>query len=399
MTDTEPLEVRYPRSFELYRLEALGDPPYLDDDEARALYEAGRALRVVPGEESGHGKPAWYLFVSPEGFRFSVTFYAETGTPVREAVWERDGDGLFCREVVDLFYPAGDPRAKVPYRTVTSVTQRFAPDGVARVALSSPAAPRDAEREAEGLPTARLRCAVPAFGDWAEVVERSGPPALERFGPEAAGTALAFAAAAPGPPVPAAAPRRSGGWHVPATARDIMSVLDALVTGGAPSLDIPVLARGDARILPLAVQDPDARARHPREERRRMAALASDIEGACEHREGRGIAVDLSYEERDSVGSYVAALGESGATRAVFWAYGAEHGVVLVWTGAEATGDLAIALHVVPARWVSQRRATAAVTGIDVSWSGVDAAAAADSLAGEQREERGRWRAHSGTST
>jgi hypothetical protein len=38
---------RYPRSFELARRQAIGDPPYLDVDEARAAHAAGQALTVI----------------------------------------------------------------------------------------------------------------------------------------------------------------------------------------------------------------------------------------------------------------------------------------------------------------------------------------------------------------
>ena len=69
---------RYPERFEIHRLEALGENPYLTDDDARRRYDDGKGLSVVAASTP----PTWFLDVSVRRHRFSVTFYAPTRTPI-----------------------------------------------------------------------------------------------------------------------------------------------------------------------------------------------------------------------------------------------------------------------------------------------------------------------------
>lgn len=360
--------VLYPQQFELSRLEASGEPPYLDVDDARQRYDAGQSIRVVPEGNP----PAWFLLVSPKRHRFLVTYYADSRTPLREVTWEDDGDGLLCRRIIDLFYPDGDPAGRVPYAQIFSVTQQISADGVVEATLASPIGDDDF-REASGVSLDEYRSALPAFGEWEPLLAAGAPPTRDRFGLDAIDAALArlddgVAGETPGTSEELAHP--ADGWRVSAGSGDIMKTVDGVLSGVPSHLGVPVIERGAARILPLAAQsDPRAGGRDAQEERRRMAVLAADVGDALEYREGRGIRVDLDRGGDDSVGSYVSALRDAAAERADYWAYGPDHAAVLVWTGEEAAGTLALAVHLVPAGWIIERRAAAAVDGIDLSWS------------------------------
>lgn len=100
-----------------------------------------------------------------------------------------------------------------------------------------------------------------------------------------------------------------------------------------------------------------------------MMTLADDVEAAYEHREGRGVALDLADARLDSIGSYTAALNAAQTTDAKYWVGEDSWGVVLTWAGDVDDGTLTLALHIVPAAWVSEHRAEGPVTGIDVTWS------------------------------
>lgn len=361
-------ELCYPRRFDAINLRVLGDPPFYDEEQARARYDARKSLEIAPIEVI-EGPPPWHLTVSPSGYRYSLSFFSAHGTPLRDMTWEREGDLLVCRQVRDVFYPDGDPRGRVAYVHVLTATGRFSLDGIATVTLSGPRLESDEVWEAEGVPRDRFTSAVPGFDDLAAWVLPYAPDETGRYGADAlpAARALAEAAAATG----------RGRTGVPAgraaavTERDVIRAVDALTSLGERSeagAGVDVLERGQAIVMPLARQV-DAADRDPSEESRRMSALADAIRDACEQREGRGIALDLDDVTDDSVGSYVSALREAGVTRATYWVWEADHGVVLAWAGDEAERSLSLALHVVPATWVSASRAEAPVEGIDVAWS------------------------------
>ncbi|WP_460798485.1 hypothetical protein [Microbacterium sp. GXF0217] len=371
---------RYPKHFEYYRLEAFGDQPedeaYYDVDIATRLYDEGRGIFVIPAGEP----PSWALSVSAGSHRFSLTFYNEHKTPLRQVTWERQADGgLFCRETIDLFYPDGDPGGRVPFIRLVTVTQEFSTDGVLVVTVSSPVADDDV-REVTGVPIADMQSPVPSFGGWGTIVAASAPADVDRFGPGSVQAALAHAdrCAAQGN---RSEPDRSpaDGWRIPLADRGVMKAIDAILDSSQVQAGIPVIARGQAQVLPLVLQrTPVARGRDPREEQRRMRIFADGIRSECEHEQGQQIAVDLERQGSDSVASYARALRDAGATRAVWWVFRSTFGVVLVWTGDETVGNLTLSLHVVPASWVWERRSEAEISGIDVAWTADDLARALD---------------------
>lgn len=379
MTGLDDAAARYPRSFEIYRLEALDDEPgispYYEVDQAGQRYGEGRGLSIVPEAEP----PSWYLRISAGRRRFSLTFYNERKTPLRQVTWERVDDGLFCRETLDVFYPKGDPGGRLPFIHLVTVAQEISTDGVLVVTVSSPVADDDV-REVDGLPTEGLQLPMPSFGDWAPIIAASAPADLDRFGTGAVDAALAYADEC------AARGVRSGlgepatdGWRVPLAGRGVMKALDTILDGGDVQDGIPVIARGHAQVLPLALQrHQPAPGRDPREERRRMHILADSIRSACEYQEGQQIPVELEREGDDSLASYARALRDAGATSAVWWVFRSASGVVLVWTGDETAANRTLSLHVVPAGWVSERHAEPGVEAIDVAWSADDLARALD---------------------
>lgn len=211
---------RYPRSFELSRRQAMGDPPYLDLLEARELYAAGRALDVIPGADGASGLPTWHLHVSSKGFRFVLTFCSELGTPIRKVTWERDGDDLRLVRTTDLFHPEGDPGRVVAWIGLPYVDRVYSPQGVATVTWSPPgrisgvteesrrrnrelpsfaAGPTHGENgpvhTVRGVPV--VRCAVPDLDGWQPLLDASAPEDLVRFGAAATEAAKAYSRARP----------------------------------------------------------------------------------------------------------------------------------------------------------------------------------------------------------
>ncbi|MGF6823675.1 hypothetical protein M2317_002595 [Microbacterium sp. ZKA21] len=132
---------------------------------------------------------------------------------------------------------------------------------------------------------------------------------------------------------------------------------------------VPVLVRGDARILPLAwLGDPQSGSRGVTAEE--IAEFATQMEGSGYYwaRSGSTLA-ELDEHRGDSIASYARALGQAAATKATFWTVSTTVGIGLVRAGDEETGTASLALHIVPASWVSETRATKPVRGIDIGWS------------------------------
>lgn len=358
----------YPRQFEIFRLEPLGEPPFFEPDDARRRHEEGDGLSVVPDDHP----ISWYLQVAPNRHRFSVTSYAPSGTPLRTMTWENEGDGLLCRRIIDLFYPQGDPGRRVPFVEVLTVTQDVATDGRLDVTLSSPLGD-DEVFEVEGLTLDAFRTRIPAFGEWDELLEASVPAPVDRFGVDSTVAASAYALGLVTSKSRGGTDAARSGWRIPASDRDVMKTIDAIIGGESTRHDIPVLLRGAATVVPVAVQaDRIDSARAPGEELRRMTVLASRIRDALEHREGRAISLDLDRRGGDPAASYGTALRSAGVTSADWWMYGGRRGVALVWTGDETEGTLTLAVHIVPVTWVLEKQKKAATERIDVRWSRSD---------------------------
>lgn len=357
---------RYPKKFEIYRLEALGDDPYDDESEAREKFESGRSVSVLP---AGDEVP-WSLTVAANTYpfagthRYSLTWYSPSRTPVRQVTWESRGEALVCRDSIDVFYPEGDPGRRLPFVQVITVEQTFAVDGVLQVMMTSPI---EDERVVEvvGVDDAALRIAAPAFGEWDELLAASAPTTEARFGLDTLDTSRAFfdRCVAKG-----AAAVSDAAWRVPFDDRGVFDAVKRIVDRAES--DAVVLDRGPARIFPLAAQGGAQRryGRHPDEERRRVERFADRIRGVFEHHHGAQIPVDLMRRGTDTLAAYAASLRAAGAASAVWWGIGSA-GAVLVTTGDARDGDLTLAVHVVPMSWVSDRRARPDGERARLSWS------------------------------
>lgn len=360
-----PVPVRYPERFEIYRLEALGEDPYLSPGEARRRYDAGSGVTVV--EESA--PPSWHLEISARRHRFSVTFCAPTKTPVRRVDWEETDGRLLCRRAVDLFYPEGDPGRRVPYIRLLRVEQDWYADGIVRVERSSPV---EDDLVAHVRAPGDLRWLdVPAFGEWAPLIAASAPPELARFDLEAIDAAEhhARSAIAAGSPV---ADREE--WVLPVSDTTVLDAVTALTRLEPVPAAVPVVERGAARIVPVTVQgaSPQGSGRDVVEERRRVADRAAGLADAVEYAAGRPIELSLDGAGHTPVAAYAAALRAAGARDARWWVLN-DIGVVLVRSGDADAGGLALAVHLVPARWLSGRGATTSGrTPVDLRWSRTD---------------------------
>lgn len=370
-------EARYPRRFEIYRLEPIGEPAYYTEQEARDRYERQRGLSIIARTDP----PAWYIESAPKYVAeaadfawFRVTFYTAGKTPLREVTWRRVGDELFCRSVLDVFYPEGDPKRRVRFVDVVTVRQEFSTDGVVVVTRESPV-DEDMVREVDGVPVDDRRLAVPGFGEWEALLQASVPVVVTRFGWEAIEAADEYAQRCASVGTLRGSDRTDGGWRVGTAAPGVAAAIEAVLAGGVPRAGIPLLTRGGARILPLMVQpDPRVSGRDPWEDRHRLDVFDDQIVQSCEFFYGRQAMpprLDLAYRGDDRMGAYAAALREAGATRAVWW-MSDTRGIVLVQTGDELVGDLTLAVHIVPLGWVWDVKTSRGGERVDLRWSLTD---------------------------
>lgn len=136
---------------------------------------------------------------------------------------------------------------------------------------------------------------------------------------------------------------------------------------------VPVLVRGEARILPLAWHGAPG-TYNPYADASQIKSFALHVQGAAVHRAGPWSQMELSATS-GSIGSYAGALRVAAATRVDCWLYSDETAVVMVWAGVEAEGTASLAVHVVPAAWVSERLNAESVEGVDVRWDWTDVVA------------------------
>lgn len=170
------------------------------------------------------------------------------------------------------------------------------------------------------------------------------------------------------------------GALLPATGRDLMisscalppGILDATADGWV-SPEIPILVRGQARILPLAWWGAPDRGYNPYAEPSDITRFSRRVLDSCMYAAGPWMSIDLSSDAGDSMGSYAAALRASGVTQADRFVYVQDHlGGVVVRAGDEAAGTRSLAVHVVPEGWVFEPAARGPAAGIDVRWSWAD---------------------------
>jgi hypothetical protein len=342
------MTARYPNRLELYRLEPLGDPPYLDPDDARERYDRGAGLSVLADADP----PGWYLQVSSQRRRFTVTFYTETKTPLRAVTWERDDDVLLCRRILDLYHPDGDPGGRVPYVAVTTVAQEIFSDGVVSITLSSPTQP-DRLREVTNAPMTLFRENVPVFGEWAPLLLATITDPRRRFGPDAVEAAASDLESL----VP---------FGLPSTDREAlitrsqgMTILTALAdprrtpSGPSPTwadIGSPVVDRGVHAIFPLAsarVDAPGAKERlHAVRDRLQMDAI--------HYYGGDHFHAETDLRGEDGYGRNLARSGIDTIGPVYAWRVG-DHAAILVHGRNRLDATETLALHVVPAEWVWER--------------------------------------------
>jgi hypothetical protein len=169
----------------------------------------------------------------------------------------------------------------------------------------------------------------------------------------------------------------SAGAMLPFEGRTLVLGPDGLPAGvleaerdGWISPNNPILVRGVAKILPLAWRgDPRSGSAVSTRE---IGVFASRMQSAGMYWAGPWRVLDLDARSSESIGSYAAALRSAGATHVDCWTYSEAVGLALVWAGDEDAGTMSLALHVVPASWVSAPRVKKPVSGVDVRWSWAD---------------------------
>lgn len=350
------MTARYPNRFEMYRLEPIGEPPYLDLDDARERYESGAGLSVVEDADPS----GWYLEVSPQRHRFTVTFYTSTKTPLRVVTWERNDDALLCRRILDLYYPDGDPGHRVPYVQLTTVTQQIFSDGVVDITLSSPSAP-DQLREVTNAPLTPFRTEAPAFGEWQPLLLTAITDTHRRFGPDA----VAVAASDWANLVPFGIPStdreallaRSRGMSILTTLADRKHIPSGPATHTWADIGSPVVDRGASAIFPLAsapAEAPGAMERlHAVRDRLQMDAI--------HYYGGDHFHAETVIRVEDGYGRNIARSGIETIGNVYAWRVGG-HAAVLVHGRDPVDGTETLALHVVPAGWVWERLGAAETT-------------------------------------
>lgn len=133
---------------------------------------------------------------------------------------------------------------------------------------------------------------------------------------------------------------------------------------------VPLLARGDAWIIPLMWNPLTEGQPVDGELSRRGSELWSSIRAWAEYAHGAPIIPDL--EEPDLWSAYLRELVSTGARRADWWG-SKDAALVLVVYGDPIPAPVrAMALHVVPIGWVSERRAPKRFPPMDLAWSWAD---------------------------
>jgi hypothetical protein len=136
--------------------------------------------------------------------------------------------------------------------------------------------------------------------------------------------------------------------------------------GGAMPPGVPVLDRGAAQIVPLSWTPAGTSAAA----RTFSATVWSGVRAACEFRHGAAITVSVDAPDT----AYAAELARCGVRRADWWASGESALVLVVHGGPLPSPSTAMALHVVPLEWVSERRRWKKMVVPDLAWSREDVA-------------------------
>jgi hypothetical protein len=348
---------------------------WIGAEEARQYYRAQPGLTVASGALGADGTPPWQVRISPGGW-FRVLFSGEAGTPLREVSWEPRGDLLLLRETKDLFYPDGDPGRRVPYEQVASVTREYFTDGRVRVVLKAP--DLDLPRTLRDIDVEALLQPRPAFGQWAQLVEASSPPSMERYGADASDAALALALEDLGGEDVTGAPGlvsldARGGWVMEATERQIYEIAVAVADGAPVPYAATVLRRGPAAIIPLGFQGRPAKGHDPAEDERSLGSLDDHLRGLLAHRTQdpvQFLASRREWYDSEATAVHYDLLKAAGVTSA-WYSYlppTERHAVMRVWAGDLARGTRTLALHVVPAHWCSDRLRGEPPVGVDLRW-------------------------------
>lgn len=152
----------------------------------------------------------------------------------------------------------------------------------------------------------------------------------------------------------------------------------AATADGWAGPSVPVLVRGAARIVPLAWRGDVSRGGGTGVSAEEVEAYRFAIEADGMQWAGYWHMIDLEAQPVDRIGEYATALRNAGGTRAERWVLSPTLGAVLVWAGDVDRGDASLALHIVPADWVSdvswvtRNRGPDSAGDIDVRWSWAD---------------------------
>lgn len=175
------------------------------------------------------------------------------------------------------------------------------------------------------------------------------------------------------------------GAVLPVNGATIVGAVDSWLAARASTADasdrwltdtVPLLSRGEARIIPLFWEPKDSplNLAERQDLRDRSSNLWKGIGSACRYRYGNQIGIDLPPDSEPQ-GDYAAVLARTGARRADWWGVGTSAALVLVVYGdPRPAPKSALALQVVPFGWVSARRPTPIkkMPALDLSWSWSD---------------------------
>ncbi|SJM55295.1 hypothetical protein [Gulosibacter sp. 10] len=308
---------------------------------------AGRPLDVLDPADP----PSWSLRISPDRRRFDLVFLAGSTTPIREAVWESDGERLRCRRVVDLYYPDGDPRGRVPVEEVVSVAQRVLADGAVEAQVALPGG-EVALREVVNASPEHYRVAAPALGDWEPLLRLAAPDPDARFGAAAAETAFSFCAQH--------VPRVfTGNTHEAMISGPRgLSILRALDDAGPAVGDArrwadagePVIDRGASAVFPLCVARVDVPGAVAR-----VRELRGELQTAAIHFYGGDFFhAETSLDADEGYGRSIARAGVEAIGSMYAWRIQGRAAVLVHGVDRDSAVE-SLALHVIPADWVWQR--------------------------------------------
>jgi len=149
------------------------DSRWLEEDEARAIYESGASmLEVVDAavrDEAGVPRARWVLGLGPSG-RVRAQFFTPAGSIWRSTDYDVV-DGRLWRWISDDYTYPDDARRYVEFESTGHITATFRPDGTGTIDFIDHSKPDVDRARLTEAPVAGFWMDRPVFGQWDQLAD------------------------------------------------------------------------------------------------------------------------------------------------------------------------------------------------------------------------------------